>query len=369
MMYLVYFFVIVLLIVIISYPVRCFLKFSFLDKITKKKILKIIICFIPLLIILTVFDLVNAIIIILHLGIFLFLILLFMYLYEKILKKDLSKRMFFKKLTTIDLRNIIAVILTIIYLGIGAYLNYHVFETKYTIYTEKDLNNFRILMISDSHVGTTFDGEGFYKHIKKLSKIDTDIFVIVGDFVDDDTTYEDMVKACSAFDLLNPHSGTYFVFGNHDRGYFNYRNFKEEDLVRELEKNRVIVLRDEIVEINKNAYLIAREDRSNSNRKSISELIKELDKNKYMIVLNHQPNDYKNESEAGVDLVLSGHSHGGQMFPLGPVGILFGQNDNYYGHEKRNNTDFIVTSGISDWRVLFKTGTKSEYVIIDIKKK
>jgi len=88
-----------------------------------------------------------------------------------------------------------------------------------------------------------------------------------------------------------------------------------------------------------------------------------------MIVLNHQPNDYDNESEVGVDLVLSGHTHGGQFFPLGPLGVLFGFNDAYYGSEEIENTTFIVNSGIGDWAIQFKTGTISEYGIIDIKSK
>ena len=42
-------------------------------------------------------------------------------------------------------------------------------------------------------------------------------------------------------------------------------------------------------------------------------------------------------------------------------------NDKTYGYERRESTDFIVTSGISDWEIQFKTGTKSEYVIVNIK--
>ena len=64
--------------------------------------------------------------------------------------------------------------------------------------------------------------------------------------------------------------------------------------------------------------------------------------------------------------MLSGHTHGGQLLPINRIGELFGVNDRTYGHENINGTDFIVTSGISDWEVIFKTGTKSEYVIINI---
>ncbi len=86
-------------------------------------------------------------------------------------------------------------------------------------------------------------------------------------------------------------------------------------------------------------------------------------------MLDHQPNDYDNEAESGADLVLSGHTHGGQLFPLGLFGVLLGSNDKTYGIETRDNTTFIVNSGISDWAIKFKTGTKSEYGVITIKTK
>ena len=98
----------------------------------------------------------------------------------------------------------------------------------------------------------------------------------------------------------------------------------------------------------------------------MDELTQNLDKSKYMLVLDHQPGDYDAQADSGVDLVLSGHTHGGQMIPITYVGELFNINDATYGYEKRKDTEFIVTSGISDWEILFKTGTKSEYVIIDV---
>ena len=183
-------------------------------------------------------------------------------------------------------------------------------------------------------------------------------------FIDDDTTKDDMIKGCSAFSLLKPKYGIYFVDGNHDHGYYNH-GFTYEELVSELEKNNVKVLKDEVVEINDYIVLIGREDKQ-YNRMSIKDLTSNIDKSKYIIDLNHQPNDYENEKDK-VDLVLSGHTHGGQLFPLAIVSKYINANDETYGLHTRVNTNYIVTSGISGWAIDFKTGTHSEYVVIDIK--
>ena len=78
--------------------------------------------------------------------------------------------------------------------------------------------------------------------------------------------------------------------------------------------------------------------------------------------------DYEALKDANVDLVLSGHTHGGQLFPLMTIEnhSNSAEDDRVYGYEKRGNTNFIVTSGISDWAIKFKTGCKSEYLLINI---
>lgn len=54
---------------------------------------------------------------------------------------------------------------------------------------------------------------------------------------------------------------------------------------------------------------------------------------------------------------------------LGNIGVWMGANDAYYGYERRKNTDFIVSSGIGDWAIDFKTGCISEYIVVKIKGK
>ena len=136
------------------------------------------------------------------------------------------------------------------------------------------------------------------------------------------------------------------------------------------------MLQDEIVTINDRFYLIGRQDASEAlafggTRTDIAALTAGLDRSKFAVVLDHQPRDYAAASAADVDLLLSGHTHGGQMIPLMQLARWFhiGGNDLVYGTEHRGKTDFIVTSGISDWALLFKTGCRSEFVIIDIQGK
>lgn len=141
--------------------------------------------------------------------------------------------------------------------------------------------------------------------------------------MDDDTTKEDMIACCKALGEMKTTYGIYYVFGNHDKGYYppEYRGYGGDDLISELEKNNVHVMQD-----------------------------------------------YEAQKDANVDLVLSGHTHGGQLFPLMTIEnhSNIAEDDRVYGYEKRGNTNFIVTSGISDWAIKFKTGCKSEYLLINI---
>ncbi len=261
-----------------------------------------------------------------------------------------------------------AMIVTVLYMCTGWYMAHHVFRTYYAVDADGRTGgeNLRIVMIADSHIGITLDGDDFARQTERVQKERPDIVVITGDFVDDDTEASDMTAACAALGRLETTYGVYFVYGNHDNGYFGYRDFTSDRLRDELEKNGVVILEDEICDIGEHYCLIGRKDRSFSDRADMSELMSRADSSKYTIVLDHQPNDYDNEQASGADMVLSGHTHGGHIFPVGLIGLAIGANDKVYGHEKRADTDFIVTSGISGWAIPFKTGTASEYVVIDI---
>ncbi len=265
-----------------------------------------------------------------------------------------------------------AIIVTIIYMSIACYLCLHVREKEYALESPKLKGDLRVVQITDSHMGSTFHAAGLLEYVHEINELKPDVVVITGDFVDDGTSREDMIESCRALGEFETTYGVFFCYGNHDKGYFSdeSRGWNNDDLYQNLEENGVVVLQDETQLIDDRFYIIGRQDKSEEHRsggrKTPAELTADLDPDLYKIVLDHQPCEYTEEAEAGVNLVLSGHTHGGQFFPFNQAGVLTKQYDRSYGHERRGETDFIVSSGISDWTLIFKTGCSSEYVVVDI---
>ena len=305
-----------------------------------------------------IMSLVNAIIVYLHFMSFFLIFGVIFRLLSKISGRKLKH----------NWRGWIAILVSVVYLCVAYYLCHNVWETDYTLQTDKQIDNIKIAMFADSHISTTFDGEGFAEHIETIKSQSPDIVLIPGDFVDDWSKRKDMIRAREALGSIDAPYGVWLVYGNHDQGFFSSRDFTAEELETELKNNNIHILEDEVAYIGE-LCIVGRRDVTLGERKEISELLNGVDTDKYIIVLDHEPTDYENEADTAADLVLSGHTHGGQLFPINRTGEWFGINDRTYGYENRNDTDFIVTSGISDWAMDFKTGTKSEYVMIEVKKK
>ena len=362
MIYIVYIFYFVIILLMLYYLFTRIKKFNFINKMENKKVATILSLLPVLILFLTVFiSSVNALTIIGHYFLFFVIFEFIYYIAGKI--KTINTKYY--------IVGIISILSASVYLVYGFYSAHNVVQTNYVVNTNKDIGveKLRIVQISDSHIGATFDGYGFEKYIKKINEVKPDVVVVTGDFVDDDTKKKDMIISTKALGKLKTKYGVYFAYGNHDKGYFTRRDFNKKDLEKELIKNNVNVLEDDYKLINNSVYILGRKDKSRQVRKDIYTLTKKLDKSKYIIDLNHQPNDYDNEAKSKVDLVLSGHTHGGQLLPITLFVGKSNFNDRKYGLEKRGNTTFIVNSGISNWAIDFKTGTKSEYGVIDIIKK
>ena len=278
---------------------------------------------------------------------------------------NIIERIRYKKIKHYNATNIVAISVTTFIMCIAYFvLTLHTFEVKYEVKNLKSDSSLRVALIADVHLSTILDGKDFEEKLHVIEEEDPDILVITGDFVDDKTKYDDVVYASQALGNFSSKYGVFYVQGNHDKGYrkSSYRGFSIDDLYSEFKKNNVKVLEDELYYINDDYVLAGRKDRSCKDRLDAYDLVNEVDDDKYIIMLDHQPNDYKNELCS--DLVLSGHTHGGNLFPINFLVTL--ANDQTYGIKRIENTDFIVTSGLSQWSIPFNTCIYNEYVLIDI---
>ena len=348
----------------ILYFITRFRRFAFVQRISgKHKVLSWLICLVPLGVIgaFAAIHTVAVIVVVLHLIVFWTIADAIGIAIRKVAKKERRRY----------IEGAFAMLFTVIYLAFGWHNAHTVRRTEYTVDSDKMRSgeSVKIVGIADAHLGITIDGDRFATEMKRIQSENPDIVVIAGDFVDDSSSRRDMVQACSALGELKTTYGVYFILGNHDEGYMRHRDFDVDDLLRELKKNNVIVLEDAVAEAGDTVAMVGRKDRSSKNRADIETLTKDIDPSRFILVLDHQPNDYASEAATGVDLVFSGHTHGGHIWPTGYIGLFTGANDRVYGTEVRNGTEFIVTSGISGWAIPFKTGTICEYVVMNVTKK
>lgn len=288
-----------------------------------------------------------------------------------ILKKTVKSQKFQKKRDLIYKSGIIPIFVAI-FVGVFGYLNMtNVIKTEYNYKSDKLSDDIKVAMISDLHMGTTMDTTTLKEHMDKISEENPDVFLLVGDIVDEGTTKDEMIKTFQILSDVKTNYGIYYVYGNHDRNiYGNHTNFTDDELTQTIIDSGIKVLKDDVV--NLNGYsIIGRDDRSAENevyaRADINSLIEKTNSDNYIINLDHQPRELKDCAKAGVDLQLSGHTHGGQIWPVGFIAEKAGIFELSYGEKFIDNYTAITSSGIASWGYPIRTEQHSEYVIINVK--
>ena len=262
---------------------------------------------------------------------------------------------------------LIPLLCTVIVFTYGIINVRNIVRTEYDVSTDKSIRaeGYKIALLSDVHYGKLNNKKDLVRLAESLSAQELDIVIICGDIVDEDTTKAQMQEIFSVLGTIKSSYGSYFVFGNHDKQPYSKKPiFTEAELVSVIEQNGIDVLDDESVNIGDDILLVGRRDRK-AERKSVEELLIGADSSKYVIFADHEPYDFKIKSDAGVDLQLSGHTHGGQLFPVGIFMGLFNIGDMVYGKKQVGDMTAITTSGITGSHPL-RTQGKSEYVVITI---
>ncbi len=311
----------------------------------------------------------NALIFIMHLIVIELLMNLLNFIIKKIASKKYDDLKIWKKIFG---SGFVSIIIAAVFIVYGHYNMMNVVATDYEISTEKEIRDegYRMALIADVHYGISIDVKELERICEEISKKSLDFVILCGDIVDENTELDEMKDVFSSLGKIESKYGIFFVYGNHDRQpYSDDKQYTEEQLETAITNAGITILSDEQYTINDELTIIGREDAkfiNGSTRKPLEELFENVNPDNYIIVLDHQPKEYLINSELGSDLILSGHTHAGQIWPANLLFEIIKFDDAVYGHVDIDNTQAIVTSGMAGWGYSIKTSSPAEYAIIDI---
>ena len=267
----------------------------------------------------------------------------------------------------------------------GIYHAKHINVTPYEVTVDKsagELDSLKIVLIADTHFGYNAGTIHAKEIVKKINKQNPDLVCIAGDIFDNEyEAIHEPEKVKKILRKINSRYGVYACWGNHDLNEpilagFTFNPGKEgaeslkDPRMREfLKDSNIQLLEDEAVLIDNSFYVVGRKDASliekiEEKRKTPAQLTEKLDKDKPIIFIDHQPKEFQEIADAGVDLDLCGHTHDGQTFP-GNITIKFLW-ENPCGYLQKGSMHNIVTSGSGVWGPAMRVGTNSEICTINV---
>ena len=225
-------------------------------------------------------------------------------------------------------------------------------------------NGFRIAVVSDIHLGPLSGRAHTERIVRMINDTEPDLVAIVGDLVDG--TVEELGPAAEPLRDLVSREGTFFVTGNHE--YFVEDPFS---WLRELERLGVQPLRNENTEIRRGAAAfdlagvndIAGE--SSSDPPDFDRALSGLDSSQPTVLLAHQPVLVGEAAARGVALQLSGHTHGGQMWPFHY--IVRAVQPSLAGLSTVDDTQLYVSRGAGFWGPPVRVGAPPDITVLSLR--
>ena len=237
-------------------------------------------------------------------------------------------------------------------------------------------NGIRIALVSDLHIGRTIGEKWIEKIVDVINKAEPDIVCLAGDIFDGNISgIKDLPGVVSQLKRINASLGVYACLGNHDIDRMSFTGAGTERVEAILKQAGIILLQDDVYTIREGLFIAGRKDARpigmKADRKTAEELLAGL--NGVIIVLDHQPTQFPQLELAGADLVLSGHTHKGQVFPGNLItrSMFKRLGATHYGYwqgETVSETRMqgVVTSGSAYWGPPVRVGTNSEVAVIDL---
>lgn len=267
----------------------------------------------------------------------------------------------------------------------GIYHAKHIKVTPYKITVDKsapDMDSLKIVLLADTHFGYNSGAVHAQEIVDKINEQQPDLVCIAGDIFDNEyDAVREPEKISEILRTIRSKYGVYACWGNHDLNEpilagFTFKHKKEDSKQLKdprmklfLQNSNIQLLEDEAVLIDNSFYVVGRKDASliekiEEKRKTPAQLTQKLDKDKTIIVIDHQPKELQDIADAGVDLDLCGHTHDGQTFP-GNFTVKFLW-ENPCGYLQKGSMHNIVTSGSGVWGPAMRVGTDSEICTINL---
>lgn len=266
--------------------------------------------------------------------------------------------------------------LIVIATSVAAWGNKALVTTKITVTSAEipqSFDGFRIVQISDLH-NAEF-GKNNHRLIDDIKEADPDIIVLTGDMIDGNRT--DMDVTLDFSQKVVEIAPTYFVTGNHEAGlgekYFSMKIRLEEIGIKILDQTHdIIEINGEkicIAGINDLGFFVAgkyNEENPANYTDTLSEMLDQTE-DYYTILLSHRPDLFERYVEAGVDLVFTGHAHGGQIrIPF--VGGVYSPGQGMFpefdsGIYKNGDTQMIVSRGLGNSRFPLRVNNRPEIIL------
>jgi len=222
----------------------------------------------------------------------------------------------------------------------------------------------RAVMLSDIHLGMYNRSNRLEALVRKINELNPEIVFFAGDIVDEAIGAEEEEKMVRLMKDIRAPLGLFACPGNHE-----YYGGLEKN-ISYLERAGVQELLDKALKIDGSFYVIGRKDRAalrfGDRRASLPAIMAadQVEPSLPLIVLDHQPIGLEEAERAGLDLLLCGHTHAGQLFPLNIINKLIYEKN--WGYLKKGQTHIYVTSGAGTWGPAVRTGSRSEIVLLEL---
>ncbi|WP_211835953.1 metallophosphoesterase [Streptomyces rhizosphaericus] len=219
-------------------------------------------------------------------------------------------------------------------------------------------HGFRIAVVSDIHLGPILGRDHTRRVVEAVNRTNPDLVAVVGDLVDGSVA--DLGPAAEPLRGLSARHGSYFVTGNHEyySGAAEWVDHVRELGLRPLENERTELPGFDLAGVNDVA------GESEGHGPDFGKALGDRDRSRASVLLAHQPVVIHDAVKAGVDLQLSGHTHGGQLWPGNYVAEL--ANPTAAGLDRYGDTQLYVTRGAGAWGPPVRVGAPPDVTVVEL---